>query len=187
MSLWRIFQYVHKWRAGPSAVLPLSFLYALAVGFSELPALYYMHAIHCSAFLERSNLVWAQVFPPPVDVCRSPEVEQATATSNALYLIIITTLSVFASGLYGRLSDMSGRKRAMATGAVLNSLGDLWLYVCSECRNCRMVKCLLYFWSCFISTESLPPHRALHSLIRGPERPRRRVLRDLCHAFGFHR
>jgi MFS family permease len=50
----------------------------------------------------------------------------------AIYLFIVTIFGIIVSGPFGRLSDVRGRRVALAGAATLNCLGDLWMCVCGK-------------------------------------------------------
>lgn len=110
------------WRSLPSAILPLAFLQAFALGLVELPAMYLFRDIECEAYKTH-----APPHLPEDDVCRSAAVQRAYTADSAVYLAILTITSIIVSGPYGRVSDMRSRKLVMGAGAFLNAVGDLWL------------------------------------------------------------
>ncbi|KAI0922376.1 hypothetical protein AcV7_005923 [Taiwanofungus camphoratus] len=57
--------------------------------------------IHCEALYRHI------IHTPELDVCLSEEVQRAYPASVALYLAVVTILSIIVSGPYGRLSDFS--------------------------------------------------------------------------------
>ncbi|KAI0919575.1 hypothetical protein AcV5_001605 [Taiwanofungus camphoratus] len=92
---------MHGWRTCPLAILLLAFLYSLTIGLSELPVVYMLRDIHCEALYRHI------IHTPELDVCLSEEVQRAYPASVALYLAVVTILSIIVSGPYGRLSDFS--------------------------------------------------------------------------------
>ena len=91
-------------RASPTAVLPLAFLQALGLGLVELPVIYLFREIRCDAY--RSI---APPHTPEDDICRSAVVQKAYSSDVALFLFIVTALTIIVSGPYGQLSDLKGR------------------------------------------------------------------------------
>jgi MFS family permease len=112
------------WRASPTGILPCGFLQSLALGLTELPTIYLFRDIRCDAY--RKNA------PSDSDPCRSSEVQRAYASDVAVYLFIVTVLSIGISGPYGKLSDMRGRKIAMGIAAAFNAVGDTWMCLCCK-------------------------------------------------------
>ncbi|EKM49728.1 uncharacterized protein PHACADRAFT_265378 [Phanerochaete carnosa HHB-10118-sp] len=126
MNVHKLFSALHKWRARSSAILPLAFLQALAVGLGGLPATYLFRAIRCEEY--------RKTLPPHVpedDICRSAIVQKAYSTDIAIYTTVLAVLSIVLSGPYGRVSDIHGRKRALTIAVALNAFGDTWFVLCS--------------------------------------------------------
>lgn len=115
-----------NWRSHPSAILPLAFLQALAVGLNSLPITYLFRAVRCAEY--RAHL---PAGPVPDDVCRAPAVQKAYSTDIAVYATLLAVLGIVVAGPYGRLSDVRGRKAALALSVAFNALGDAWLVLCS--------------------------------------------------------
>ncbi|OBZ74388.1 Importin-13 [Grifola frondosa] len=114
------------WRAKPPTILPLAFLQSLGLALIELPVIYLFRDLNCEAYLLNSP-----PHIPEIDVCQDPAVQRAYAADVAIYLFIITVLSILLSGPYGRLSDSRSRRTVMGMSAFLNGSGDLWLCLCA--------------------------------------------------------
>ncbi|KAI0792113.1 major facilitator superfamily domain-containing protein [Abortiporus biennis] len=135
-ALWGKFQ---EWRASSAAVLPLSFLQALAMGFIELPMVYLLREIECDAYVGTLGDQTA-----PEDICRSIPVQKAYSADIGAWLAFLTTLSIVMSGPYGRMSDMKGRKLVMGIAAVLNALGDSWLLLSATVPLFRTARSIIF-------------------------------------------
>ena len=115
---------IHEWRATPAAVLPLALFQAITTGMHGLAVMYLMRDIRCSEY--------PAPHVPEIDICSSPAVQKAYTVDTAIYTTVSTVISIIVSGPYGTLSDLKGRKRAMALGIWLNAIAFVWIAFCCE-------------------------------------------------------
>lgn len=102
-----------SWRTHPCAILPPAFFLGFTSGLLELPINFLLSEVGCVNEDDNHRDCGDPFFP-----------QNGIAT---IYRVVLTVVTILVAGLYGRISDIKSRKKAMGTAAAVKALGDLWI------------------------------------------------------------
>lgn len=102
----------NPWRSRALAVLPLVFLEALASDFADFPLYRLLQDIECEKYFSK-------------EACGIPEVTEVASRNLTICAGVAITIGILVSGLYSRVLDYGGRRKAMGVAASLQLLGAI--------------------------------------------------------------
>ncbi|KAJ3486975.1 hypothetical protein NLI96_g3862 [Meripilus lineatus] len=120
----------NPWRSRALAVLPLVFLEALASDFADFPLYRLLQDIECEKYFSK-------------EACGIPEVTEVASRNLTICAGVAITIGILVSGLYSRVLDYGGRRKAMGVAASLQLLGAILGFLSASRDNFRKISAFI--------------------------------------------